>query len=72
MSDSSATPVRIEGTVTLSDGRTSQFAIGDVAGDITWQQWGANEETLYRTVRLLEGLTEKIHEDDLLTKEDDD
>ena len=59
-------PVEIKGTVTLANGRMVEFSIGEVAGDITYTQWGATESTLYRTVDLMSRLVEAIHEDDLL------
>lgn len=60
------TPVEIAGKVTLANGRTIEFRIGDVAGDISYSQWGEVERVLYKTVPLMDGLVEKIHEDDLL------
>lgn len=60
------TPVGIEGKVTLANGKVIEFAIGDIAGDISYQQWGNVEKVLYCTVPLMDGLVEKIHEDELL------
>jgi len=59
-------PTQIDGTVTLANGQKIQFSIGEIAGDISYQQWGNVEEVLYCGVPLMDALVEKIHEDDLL------
>lgn len=64
--DHDLSPVSIKGTVTLANGRSYSFSIEDVAGDITWNQWGEVPEVLGHGVNLMDGLVEKIHEDDLL------
>lgn len=59
-------PVAIKGTVTLANGAEYEFSINNVAGDIGWQQWGHIPAVLSNGVALMEGLVEKINEDDLL------
>lgn len=59
-------PVSIQGTVTLANGAVYEFSIGDVAGSIGWQQWGHIPAVLSQGVALMEGLVEKINEDNLL------
>jgi hypothetical protein len=59
-------PVSIKGTVTLANGAEYQFSIGDVAGSIGWQQWGHIPDVLSQGVALMDGLVEKINEDNLL------
>ena len=63
-------PVEITGTITLANGRSIEFRIGNVAGDICYSQFGEVNEVLYRTVPLLTGLVEKINEDNLLVVPD--
>lgn len=46
-------PTRIEGAVTLSDGREVKFSIGP---DLGWQQWGADQQTCGETVDLMDAL----------------
>lgn len=47
----------IEGTITLEDGRTIEFAIDKEYG---WSQWGQNEENLWDTTEVLEDLSETL------------
>ncbi|HEX6685548.1 MAG TPA: hypothetical protein VF062_22425 [Candidatus Limnocylindrales bacterium] len=60
---------RITGTITLTDGSTSEFSIATDGG---WQQWGAEPFRLAETVDALEALTRALFEDDLLASEDDE
>lgn len=45
--------MRIEGTITLADGSTSEFSLDLEYG---WQQFGATPERLGRTVSLMDAL----------------
>lgn len=45
--------MRIEGTITLDDGSTSEFSLDLEYG---WQQFGASPERLGRTVTLMDAL----------------
>jgi hypothetical protein len=59
-------PVNIAGQVTLANGRSIHFRIGNVAGGITYTQWGETEPVLYQTVGLMEGLVKAINDDNLV------
>lgn len=52
-------PVRITGTIELSDGSESSFS---VQADQGWQQWGNDTRKLGTTVDLMEGLAAAAHE----------
>lgn len=60
---------RITGTITLTDGTTSEFSIETDGG---WQQWAAEPGRLGRTVDAMEALTRALFEDNLLASDDDD
>jgi hypothetical protein len=45
--------MHIKGTIELNDGSTSEFSLQEDAG---WQQWGAAQNRLGRTVTLLDAL----------------
>jgi hypothetical protein len=47
----------IEGTITLDDGRTIEFAIDK---DYGWSQWGETEGNLWDTNEVLEDITETL------------
>ena len=57
---------RIAGTITLTDGSTSEFSIET---DGVWQQWGAAQRRLGQTVDVLDALTRGLFDDDLFASE---
>ena len=57
----------IEGVVTLEDGSTSEFVIGEDGG---WQQWGARRERLGETVKVLEEIATALLQGELLVSEE--
>ena len=59
-------PVEITGQIKLANGRSIDFRIGNVAGEITYSQFGEINEVLWHTVPLLDGLVKAINEDSLL------
>lgn len=59
----------IEGTITLTDGTTSQFSMADGFG---WQQWGATQSRLGLTVDVLQAISAGLEEADIYLNEDDD
>jgi hypothetical protein len=61
-------PTRIAGTIELSDGSTTEFAITPVG----WQQWGNIAEKLGPTVDLMEAFTEAASEHGLAEVEEDE
>lgn len=63
-----AHPTRIEGTVTLSDGREVKFSIG---ADLGWQQWGATQETCGETVGLMDALATAAGDEGLRGEDED-
>ena len=60
---------RIAGTVTLTDGSTSEFSI---AADGLWMQWGAEQRRLGQTVDVMDALTRGLFDDDLLASENEE
>lgn len=51
----------IKGTITLTDGTTSEFQIVSVSGDPAWFQWGdASTERMSRTVDVLDAMQEAV------------
>lgn len=59
---------KIEGTITLPDGSTSQFQI---SADYGWQQWGAVTERLYRSQSVVTALVNGLTEGEALANEED-
>lgn len=53
----------IEGTITLTDGSTSMFYLGEDGG---WSQWGADHERLGETGHVLDSIAQTLMEDDAL------
>jgi hypothetical protein len=45
--------MRVEGTITLTDGSASSFSVDTEYG---WQQWGAGTERLGQTVGILDAI----------------
>ena len=64
----SAPPTYIEGTVTLSDGRTQSFAIDPDTG---WHQWGGTTEQLAETGELMDALAPAAYEGGLRSADED-
>lgn len=52
-------PIRIEGTITLANGRTVTFLIDHEYG---WRKWGADNDTLYAVGELVEALNDAAHD----------
>ena len=59
---------KVEGTITLADGTTSEFLIGVDGG---WSQWGATRERLGQSVDVVEALKEGLFAEELLLSEED-
>ena len=51
--------MRIDGTITLADGTESSFSIDTEYG---WQQWGADNARLGRSVAILDALEAALYE----------
>jgi sensor domain CHASE-containing protein len=51
--------MQIRGTITLADGSTSEFT---TEPDLGWQQWGADQRRLGRTVDVLEAISATVAE----------
>lgn len=58
----------ISGTITLTDGTTSDFTIGT---DGEWQQWGATTERLGETVNAMETIVAALLDENILATDDD-
>jgi len=59
----------ITGTITLADGSVSEFSL---SGEGSWQQWGAVQDRLFKTVEALETISNALESEDLLYREDED
>lgn len=53
----------IEGTITLTDGTTSQFYLSK---DGEWQQWGNTKDNLGVGAEALEQIVNALYDEDLL------
>lgn len=51
--------MRIDGTITLADGTESSFSVDTEYG---WQQWGADNARLGRSVAILDALEAALYE----------
>ena len=68
--DPAAIVRRIEGTLEFDDGTSHQFSLGPDGG---WQQWGASQSEVGRSVDLLEALaTAALLAGHLTEREDDE
>lgn len=59
----------IKGTITLTDGTTSEFSI---SRDLGWQQWGATTERLGSTVDVMDALVAGLVANDIDVESSDD
>lgn len=63
------TVTAVTGTITLADGTHSSFSI---VRDGVWQQWGAPQERLGRSVDALDAMVRGLAEDGLLASSNEE
>lgn len=61
--------LEIKGTITLADGTISAFRIGT---DFGWQQWGADQTRLDRSVDVMDALVAGLRDENVAVVSDGD